>query len=419
MKEKKPFVSTSTPETIEALLPFIGWCVRGKENDLSPVRGLGRLMRSAFRLFFFDIVLLPDDRDSVAESVLFFKSHPREDYDVLFENVAGAAEGAAVITTSYRDVFADRVNAYTPLAARHLLSRAAFSLVSFFRRRRLILRATKEYGWINGLWLYVQLLKVEVALICILDKLPEAVVVFGDMNDMDRVLSWLCRKRGIPCATMQHGIYTEYLNEHTVNNNNYRPRYCTDFLAWGEMTARLVSRYVPDVTISICGKPAMPVIPELDDRPVLYDCLVIFDQNLFKCQNVRMLDIVRESFGEESRLAVRLHPQNNPDEYDLTGFHVVAHEGGSRSEVYVGHATTFLLELLAAGLRLYRYNSGAESAIRTPEIEFQTASGLKELLDAEAYCTAGTIEEYYARTGEEAVQAHLNAIKAMVERQKV
>jgi hypothetical protein len=265
------------------------------------------------------------------------------------------------------------------------------------------------------MWLVMQWIKLEAMFRTWFQDPPRGVVVFADMQDPDRVLSWMCAQREIPCATMQHGIYAEYREADTVNQNNYQPRYVTDFLAWGRATASLVQTYAPNVHVSICGKPTLKPPPVKGDGEVTYDCVVIMDQNLFSEQNREMLALVREIFETDRELGVRMHPQNNPDEYDLQGFNMTTDQDWINTGCFVGHTTTFLLELLRGGHRLYRYESGAETAFSDPRIEFHTSDELRQLLHHPPPPPATVVNNYIHISGRDSVKAHVDAIHIMAD----
>jgi hypothetical protein len=400
---------------IEQLLPFQCWFVKHRFEQVGCWKLLRHVFVSLFRVVFWEVVL-PITDEGEKGGVLFFKSLFREDYNRLFRNVAETwPDRKRICELNGYEILNTRSSEFSPVKMRKAVQRFSWLLMEASLGLGTWWNAMHLHGPLVGTWLWIQTLKL--ALLCrrVLGSSPEVVVVFAEMHDLDRMLSWFCLRKKIPCVTLQHGLYTEYTQTETVSRLNYQPEFITHFLAWGENTSELIKKYNPSVNVVICGKPDKPTVLQSADAAPIYDVILIMDQNTFEKENREMLKILREVVLESDlRLGIRFHPQNLRDTYDTTGFKVLEPNDNATASCYVGHTTTLLMDLLQGGARLCRYASSAESLIQDPEIEFQTAMKLKELLAMKAEKVSWTVEKYIFTTGERAVELHHQAIASLI-----
>jgi len=403
---------------IEDLLPFQCWLVKQRFHDMPRLQKIKHLVMTYLRVLASEIV--PDEQymtDKQEEgNILFFRSLYRQDYIELFSNITDAYPYSSQVCFVHGHHIMDTRRCFRRVGLGDILKRWASSTVHLIRDPSLLRNAIHSFGAFKGVWLYLQFLKV--ALFCdgLLKSRPSAVVVFAEMQDMDRVLSWKCKLKGIPCASLQHGLYSEYTKIETVNTINYTPKFVSHFFAWGQHSHDLVKKHCPLVTVEICGKPRADLAPSIHTNQDRYACVVIFDQDIFKDKNAEMLAIVREVFYEKpGGLAVRFHPQNSKEDYDLTNITLLENDATwPEAAYYIGHTTTFLLDLLRAEVNLFRYATDAESVLQEPNIEFEDAGQLRTLLQRPQDETCETLTKYIAMTGMESIQAHIRAINNMV-----
>jgi hypothetical protein len=403
---------------IEDLLPFQCWYVEQRFTTFSWWSKLKHLLSCMVKLFTQEIACedLPSSPREQPSDVLFFKSLFRKDYDEIFLNVASEYPGNVdVISVPGYEILNYRRSAFSTVPLFVKLKRSRCIIGLFFRHGSIMFGAITRYGIFKGTWLFLQFLKISIFCQKLLQCVsPKRVVVFAEMQDMDRILSWhcACRKHPIPCATLQHGLYAEYLQMETVNRCNYQPKFVSHFLAWGESTRALVTRYVPDVHISVCGKPIQDYTPKVDSENTTYACVVIMDQNIFMEQNMEMLSIVRDVFSlKPGKIGVRFHPQNIQEDYNLNGMESLP-SGGEwpQSKCYIGHTTSFLIDLLRANVTLFRYATESESVLKEPSMEFSTAQELRGCLEI--------LQQYILQSGDAAITQHILAIKKMSEEGK-
>lgn len=403
---------------IEDVLPFQCCFVKQRFHELNPQKKIRHLLMTYLKVISKEVV---PDKIYVTEkkdkgNVLFFRSLYRQDYIELFHNVADAYPFSSVICFVNGHKVMDTSGCFCVLGFGESLKRFLVSCLYFIRYLSLIIYSICNYGLFKGLWLYLQFLKISLFFDNLLRHKPSGVVVFAEMQDMDRILSLKCRRKGIPCSSMQHGLYADYETIETVNRINYKPQFVSHFLAWGQHTHDLIKNYCPWVEVKICGKPADDLVPEVHSGDHPFGCVLIFDQDIFKEQNAEMLNIVKEVFSEhEGGLAVRFHPQNRPEDYDLANVKILDNDAGwPEAECYVGHTTTFLLQLLRAEVKLFRYATDAESVVQEPRIEFTNSNELKTLLGRSQYKGCEALEKYIAMTGADSIKAHIYAINNML-----
>ena len=400
------------PPRIEDLLPQLSWDIQTRFEGLSRLGMLRHLLMTIFRTFAFEVAF-PANPAGQLRPILMFQSMPRKDYNELFQNVVKSlGEDATAVSLDAQAVYSNRPKAFRSLGLAGVVRRTGLVFRLMHRHRRMFYDALRRYGVSKGAWLCLQVLKIEPGLTQLLDHRPKGVVVFAEMQCIDRMLTWLCADRGIPCGTLQHGLYAEYTREETVNVHNYQPKYVSDFFAWGEMTAQLISKYCQEVRVTVCGKP-VERIPESDqDLDSVFACVVIMDQNIFEAQNIEMLTMVKKAFSDMAKpLGLRMHPQNDIKRYDLTGFEEVTTENWRLTECIVGHTTSFLIDLIQDGFTLYRYASACESVFQNSDIEFTTVEELVELRTKRLPLPQSLVKAYISQTGEDAARAHAEAIR--------
>lgn len=402
---------------IRDLMPITAWLLQKDYRNLRLKNKLGHI-----RLFFLCLIgrRVSIDREVVEKrsgerSTLFVQSMRRPDYDELFENVLGAFPGAMeVVRFKKSGLLWGSAVGLDAFRFRRVPRFFLSAVADCCRFRRAVVESFFAFGAFRGVLSSFLILILARESRAILKSHPKKVVLFAEMQNFDRVLSWTCRRRGIPCATMQHGLYAEYENTPTENRWNYRPLFIDVFLAWGEETARLVSRNAPGIRTIVCGKPTFQEITPPVGENHRFDCVVILDQNLFKAENQRMLAIVSQAFAAgQGRLGVRLHPSNCREDYDLSRFEEAGDHWMS-THLFVAHSTSLMVDLVRAGCRLLRYATDCECAFRDARIEFTDTASFRERLSVDPPSSAEVTEPFISCIGKEAVRSHVDAILNLV-----
>ncbi len=197
-------------------------------------------------------------------------------------------------------------------------------------------------------------------------NLPKRVLVLAEMQPGENVLVQYFNARGVPTATLQHGLYIDYGAQRTVNRLNYETSCAQTFLAWGEETGDLIRRYNPNVEIVVCGAPQIDDVIVEKEPECIY---VVFDADINYEEN-RILLKVGKRLGLEigSEVIVCLHPRNKHKLYDFNGCTFLSKEDNySRSGCVIGHTTTQLIKLARYGKRVFKLKSAEPCNQMIPE----------------------------------------------------
>jgi hypothetical protein len=351
-------------------------------------------------------------------SLIVFQSFLRPDYDELVDNIVSAVGRRAILLRlPFGEIHTYRTEHFERIRWTQTCGRVKILVSQALKFRAMWIDAMRRRGALLGTWLYLHFLKNRLDLTPIVSARPEGVIVFAEMQPLDRILSMLCKENGIPCATLQHGIYAEYKAIETVNRYNYHPLFVSDFLAWGQRTAELIGRYSPSVVVAVCGKPTKKELRKSALEEQVFDMVLILDQNIFHKENQEIIRIAYETLPFlNSRIAIRFHPQNKPQEYETYGLEVVEGDDWLKARCCVGHTTSFLIDILLAGIPVLRFASGAESVFEDKRIEFTNAQELICLINADVSASNNVLKEYISKTGVVAINAHFNAIQDMCKR---
>ncbi len=403
--------------TFEKWLPVEAWRVdsrfEGKSHWLKIRMVLGVWFKVIVYRFRFDLVSAAPATSQL--DVLFFKSMQRRDYDELFDNITSHFRDGniEVFQFSSSELRYKGNQFYERQTLFGLLGTLIGLLGRSLRYSKQIFEVIRVKGLIGGLWLTVILFQYIMLCDYMLSRKPKAVVVFAEMQDLDRVLSWRCQLNAISCATLQHGLYVEYLKEDTVNRHNYDPQYVTHFLAWGNVTKEIVEKYNAAIEIIACGKPL--TIKEQVEVTQPFDIVVIMDQEMFANENQEMLDAVSSLSRQNNfEVAVLFHPQNEPKDYNIDRFKQLETLEGVGAASYIYHTTSYFVDLLQARKRVFRYATDKETLPFPSKYEFRDVTELDALVvnDAEAYDVDTSY--YVASWGEAAVEQHVSVISSML-----
>jgi hypothetical protein len=298
---------------------------------------------------------------------IFFKSIFRADYDRLFSDVAACAPGKVLI---YEARYQPGFN----LVGWKLLGQYWPLLISIFRQL--------QYRPWRSLYCFINYLRCMQAIATLSPLSAKVFVSFGDMQPLDNALiQYMHRHRGSQTVTLQHGLYLDTSGDPTqINTLNFRNVVAKYFLAWGKVTSDLVKRFSQTSPL-VVGKPTLPIQYSEICLPSSKRFLVILDSTAHHSHNQRLLEIakqIQDRMGLEFR--VRPHPDNPPG----TILQSLLHQPSDRYRFVVGHSTTLLIELAAAGVPVYRLNSDIPFHPGIEPLEISTVDDLMAILSGNA-----------------------------------
>tara|TARA_B110001469_G_scaffold47093_1_gene46061 strand:- start:344 stop:1507 length:1164 start_codon:yes stop_codon:yes gene_type:complete len=195
---------------------------------------------------------------------------------------------------------------------------------------------------------------------------PQRVLVLAEMQPGENALIQYFNARGVPTATLQHGLYIDYGAQQTVNRLNYEASCAQTFLAWGEETGELMRGHHSNVEIVVCGAPQIDGVIVEQGPECIY---VVFDADINYEEN-RILLKVGKRLGLESgsEIIVCLHPCNKHKLYNFNGCSFLSPaDNYSRSGVVIGHTTTQIIKLACYGKRVFKLKSAQPCNRMIPE----------------------------------------------------
>lgn len=234
-------------------------------------------------------------------------------------------------------------------------------------------------------------------------NLPKRVLVLAEMQPGENVLVQYFNARGVPTVTLQHGLYIDYGDQHTVNRLNYEASCARVFLAWGEETGELIQKYNPDAKIVVCGAPQIDGLIDEQEPDCIY---VVFDADINLDENRILLEIGKR-VGKEAgyEVVVCLHPRNRHAYYDFSGCTFRPPEDNySRKGLVIGHTTTQLIKLARYGKRVYKLRSAEPCNQMIPEaVQFSAYEELVDKMEQLKYPTEWA-KVHIAYMGEESLR---------------
>ncbi len=297
---------------------------------------------------------------------LFFKSIARPDLDFLFRAAADACPYDKTVVDHH----------YQPALNLTGLTMLVRNLPALFA-----LKAATRHNWPAALYLYVNYIRC-VQVLAIAAGMPvQNLIVFGDMQQLDSCLVQHFRQRGARTATLQHGLYLDTSTDRrNINYVNYRNIVAEYFLAWGTATKTLVERHT-SAKVEIVGKPILPLRPANPVGPDPFFA-VLFDSTAFQQQNRELLSIaleIEQRTGARARFCP--HPDNVLSDYNLDPGCILPREKIPDALFVIGHSTTYLIELLRLGMRVYRLHSKFPWHLANADLIFSSAGELAAKLD--------------------------------------
>ena len=328
---------------------------------------------------------------------LFFKSLNRPDYDEFFNAVSSRVQSEGVV-----QVVANNRTQRLNWSAYWLFLRHVFALVHLTRR----------LGSFKALYFYTKIVRY----LCVLRRLktihPKAVVVFADMHPLDNLVSQYYGQKGTPTATLQHGLYVDYGDEHTVNRLNYSNVVSNYFLSWGTNTSNIIMRHNAGVKTIICGKPTLRDELKIDKNAGYFT--VLFDQKIYTDQNQRLLDIAAAiAVKFNLKVALKLHPTTKRAHYRFdVELEAPTDTDWEKSRFCIGHSTSMIYEMLRRGMPVFKLKTDVPGHALPEAFSFSTAEELMSKLNQDVDPVENG-QEFVKYIGAESLNQYAKALKSL------
>lgn len=295
--------------------------------------------------------------------VLFIKSMVRPDYNELFDTIINASGLNNYIVIHDCKKTGSKMN---PSASRFLI------------RNYQLGRLLTDIDISDRICCTIRICYYAFLIECLSKIKFNTLVCFADMQPIEHLAAAYFRALGRTTVTLQHGLYIDYGDQDTVNVINYLHQPSEYFLAWGQNTADLISSYHPKNKIAICGKPTIhnPGTNSSNRRSGAF-IAVIFDQEIFRAQNIEMLSIALQYSRQHALdIKVRFHPHNDKQSYFKLFPSITESKNFIEAELVVGHTSSLLYEALALGCKTVQYCSNIPTI---PLCESKRFSNIEEL----------------------------------------
>ena len=234
---------------------------------------------------------------------------------------------------------------------------------------------------------------------------PKLVVVHAEMQPPENLLVQVFKRKKIKTVTLQHGLYVDYSTNKNINVVNYENVVSDYFISWGQGTKELVERY-NSTEVIVGGAPHLSDLKRTTDFTSDY-FTVIFDQNMFHNQNVKLLDIAY-SISEELglNLHVKLHPRNLVSSYSLDHEKVIITEEVFGSRFVLAHTTSLAIELMYADIPVYIFSSSAPALPYPDAIMFASKEGFFKAYSKNNVNFGSIAHHYIGSCGEKSVMEY-------------
>jgi len=334
---------------------------------------------------------------------LFFKTLVRNDYRSLFDSViSSVGDHDNVVVSDYV------LEGKSPIAENSLELTKMSWLADFISDQDPIMKAALTVR------LALHLRTIE----AVFSNSFKVLCVFAEMQSVENLAVQLAKLLGIQTVTMQHGLYVDYGSLNTVNVVNYL-HHCSDhFLAWGANTERLITRYHPDASVHLCGKPN---VYDAADEPNAVEAdqafiYVILDQSIFDEQNYQMLRIVgqvAEQCGLE--VFVKFHPINDKSAYYREFPFIREGANISNAQWVIGHTSSLMYEAIVLGYRTLRFATDVPALEVDDEINFHSSEELLELIERSNIAYDQLSKELIASRGNESIACYRTSLLKVLE----
>lgn len=340
---------------------------------------------------------VPDADLNQKPAFLFFKSLSRPDYDSFFNAVAADLNNVLLIDYTDNSLVKKKNSNARSLFYKHIFTLFGLGI---------------KLGVYPAFYFYIKIIRYLDVLQQLQNINPERVVVFADMHPLDNLVAQYFGNKGAKTATMQHGLYVDYGDEHTVNTLNYRNVVSQYFLAWGDRTAQLIGEYHPKVQAKIVGKPALQGL--IDESVTSKYFAVLFDQKIYATQNQALLDVATQVANQLGlKVLIKLHPTTHREHYHFDN-QLEADPGTllETARFCLGHTTSMIYELLRRGMPVYKLTSPVATHSLPEALQFTDASELLEKINKKVDCIS-VGKEFVTHIGDESLKKYQEVLKAL------
>ncbi len=356
------------------------------------------MIRSYLLDLFARVPEIPKDDVASPVDYLFLKSLPRADYDDLFFKIIDTTEGRSSCV-------------YNDLTYRKSINTAG--VILFVKHAGILLYLIRKIGSHAAVFFYIKMIGyLQIAKMMEVHR-PKVVVVFADMQPLDNAIAQHFKNLGSKTITLQHGLYVDYGNTHTVNVVNYENTVAEYFLAWGKNTSDLILQHHPNSKVIICGKPTLLGVVNPSRDSLIF--MVLFDQKMYASHNQQLLDIACEIASRHNwTISLRLHPTTSLKDYTHTK-QVRIDTAAVKLEnlrFVVGHTTSMMYELLRRGMPVFQLKSDIPCHPLPEALRFEQASDLMTRLEQNSdYSAIG--KHFVELTGKESLLKYKNTLLSL------
>lgn len=243
----------------------------------------------------------------------------------------------------------------------------------------------EEYGFAKKVFILLKILQV-ISLERVFEKYKVSrLLVHAEMQPVENYAVQYFKDKKKTTSTLQHGLYIDYHLSRNINEVNYKYISTDTFLAWGEDTETLIKSYNPDVKVVLCGNPGGGVLSP-NERNKKNVITVVFDQELFKKNNQKLLDIAIDASKSLSmKVYIKLHPKNQIEDYFFDKTRVTVNFNVCDSAFALGHTSTYMVELMSIGIPVFKLLSPVPCLTFDNDITFsdvtELCSKLKNITD--------------------------------------
>ena len=241
----------------------------------------------------------------------------------------------------------------------------------------------------------------------------EFLITHADMQPIENYITQVFNERNIDTITLQHGLYIDYSNLKNKNVVNYENIVSKYFLAWGNDTKHLISKYHRDVEVVVCGK-----VKRINDVLVSVGSVsyftVVFDQQMFSEFNKKLLVIAKKLSRElKLKLNIRLHPANIKSDYSISESELI-NMNVTNSVFAIGHSSSMLFEIMTYDIPIYKLKSDIATNAIHPNLVFTNYKDLfMKVTDNAKFDFKAESEKYIDCHGELAEEKYKNFFQAL------
>lgn len=266
------------------------------------------------------------------------------------------------------------------------------------------------------LFIYIRLINETdiYSAMCRLDtgKKIRAFVCLNDAFDNETACVQFMQKKGVKTISAQHALDPLNVSIGQIGTINFWGLPTDYYWAWGDNTKKYLSIWNPELKIVTCGNPL--ISPQSVSKTQGGYIGVVLDTPYYRKYNQKLIDIAKE-YAEQNgkRVRIRVHPQDNPVGYSITGECMEICSDLYGSEFILGHTSTMIFTYLAEGTKVYKLKSSVECAEFPLELVFQTSDDL-EKLSIKKETLNDFISQHIKYIGEQSMSAYRQSLENIV-----